>query len=91
MLYIDPPFEESSTVKVVQWNEAYSSLEGMTATLSGWGKSQNDERPKYLSQISPKITMDGNDHNGMAIIRMPNTDGSGVCQGDSGGNILKSF
>ena len=88
MLNIDTPFTESSSVKIIQMNKWYASLKGKTATLSGWGKSETDQYPTYLSQITPMITMDGNDHNGMAIIRMANTAGSGVCQGDSGGNIV---
>ena len=87
-MYIDTPFTESSSVKIIQMNKWYASLKGKTATLSGWGKSETDQYPTYLSQITPMITMDANDHNGMAIIRMANTAGSGVCQGDSGGNIF---
>ena len=72
-------------------NDQYSSLEGKTATLSGWGTTETEWFPTYLSQISPKIAMDAEDQFGMAILRMPNTAGSGVCGGDSGGNTIMSF
>ena len=91
MLYIDTPFTTSSKIQTIPMNTAYSNLKGKTATLSGWGKTQTEDYPQFLTQISPKITMDANDHNGMGILRMPNTAGSGVCQGDSGGKILKFF
>jgi len=85
LLYIDTPFTTSSKIQTIPMNTAYSNLKGKTATLSGWGKTQTEDYPQFLTQISPKITMDANDHNGMGILRMPNTAGSGVCQGDSGG------
>ena len=72
-------------------NEEYSNLEGETATLSGWGKTEKENSPALLSEITSKITSDADDNRGMARIRMPNTAGSGVCNGDSGGNILKYF
>ena len=72
-------------------NDKYSNLKGKTATLSGWGKSEAEKHPRYLSQTTSKITMDDGDRTGMAVLRMPNTAGSGACKGDSGGNIFKVF
>ena len=91
LVYIDTPFTESDSTKIIQMNEEYSSLTGKIATLSGWGMSETEERPALLSAISPEIVFELVDNTGMSVIRMPNSAGSGVCQGDSGGNILKSF
>ena len=91
LLYIDKPFTESDSTKIIQMNDQYSSLEGKTATLSGWGKTESENSPALLSEITSMITKDGADSRGMRVIRMPNTAGSGVCQGDSGGNTFKSF
>jgi len=85
LMYIEQPFTESDSIKVIQMNEQISNLQGQTATMSGWGKSEKESWPDLLSQYSATIQMDGDDHNGMGILRMPNTEGSGVCQGDSGG------
>ena len=90
-MYIEQPFTESDSIKVIQMNEQISNLQGQTATMSGWGKSEKESWPDLLSQYSAQIQMDGDDHNGMGILRMPNTEGSGVCQGDSGGNAFKFF
>ena len=91
LMYIETPFTESDSIKVIPMNDQYSILEGKTATLSGWGKTEKEERPDLLSAISPLITMDAVDQNGMGVLRMPNTAGSGVCQGDSGGPLFCDF
>ena len=87
-MYIDPPFMESNSIKVIEMNENISSLEGKISILSGWGTTEKVGGGDYLSETSSKITMDADDHNGMGVLRMPNTAGTGVCQGDSGGNTF---
>ena len=87
-MYIDPPFTGSNGIKVIEMNEKISNLEGKVSILSGWGTTEKERGPDYLSETSSKITMDADDHNGMGVLRMPNTAGSGVCQGDSGGNTF---
>jgi len=85
LMYIKTPFTQSSSIQVIPMNENLSNLQGKTATNSGWGKTESETHPEYLSQTSMTIGSDADDRNGMGVLRMPNTAGSGICQGDSGG------
>ena len=91
LLYIAKPFDFSNTVKIIPMNNEMSDLEGKMTTVSGWGKQESIERPNMLSQTTMKIAKDGLDGLGMQIIRMPNTELTGICQGDSGGNDVNVF
>ena len=88
LLHLQTPFQESNTIKAIALNDRYRNLEGYTATLSGWGKTESSHGPSLLRQINLRVTKHGNDWRGMGIIQMAYTQYRGVCSGDSGG---KSF
>ena len=88
MIYIDQPFESSNEVKTIELNDHIANLQGKTAIVSGWGKTENEHHPRILS-ATPLVITNDRLKDGKAIIEMLHTDGSGVCMGDSGGNYLK--
>ena len=83
-MYVATPFVLSGTVKTIPLNEKYSNLQGMTATLSGWGCTEAECNPRLLSQTSLRID-DEYSNRGMQILEMSMRGESGVCSGDSGG------
>ena len=88
-MYIQTPFPESNSIQTIAINDQYSNLQGFDATVSGWGKTEYEARPDILRQTTLKVGSDMNDPtNGMGVLRIPNTQGSGVCTGDSGGKYL---
>lgn len=62
----------------------------MYATVSGWGRTEKTFNPNILSQTTMRIGGDISS-NGMQVLEMPNTEGSGICKGDSGGKSFVRF
>ena len=88
MLHLQTPFQESNNINPIALNDRYGDLEGYTATVSGWGKTETSHGPSFLRQTTLRVTNNGDDSRGMGIIQMARTQYRGICSGDSGG---KSF
>ena len=86
MIYIEQPFELSQNIQIVQLNDHIADLTGKIATISGWGRTETKNWAQMLSATKIKIK----DNDGRRIV-MPNTNGSGSCFGDSGGNNIKIY
>ena len=92
MIYISQPFELSQEVKTIELNHHIANLQGKTATFSGWGITENEKHPSILSALTLVIARDMLDEEyNERVIETLQTDGSGICMGDSGGNYLKYF
>ena len=89
LLYIDQPFHLSKDVNTAPLNDHIRNLQGQTATLSGWGWTETEYSPNFLSQTSVKIFADFT-HRGRSLFKMKNANptNTGTCLGDSGGNPL---
>lgn len=90
LLKIDPPFEESDTVKPIQINDMYENLEEDEVLISGWGAT-TDDFPDQLQKILMKITSQGKGGKfddffpRFMVFNMDSSEGEGACFGDSGG------
>ena len=91
LLKIDPPFEESDTVKPIQINDMYENLEEDEVLISGWGAT-TDDFPDQLQKILMKISSQGKGGKfddffpRFMVFNMDSSEGEGACFGDSGGN-----
>ena len=85
---METPFQESNSIKTIAINDRYANLKGQTATVSGWGRTHAEWSPTILQQTNIRVGYDIDVSMGMGVLRMPNTQGNGVCQGDSGGKYL---
>jgi len=91
LLRIDPPFEESDTVKPIQVNDIHENLVGQEILISGWGTTTTGY-PGQLQKLLMNITSQGegipmgNWVEGDMVINMNSSKGEGACYGDSGGN-----
>ena len=85
---IEPPFEESGTVKPIHINNNYGDLEGRDVLISGWGSTLTSapNMPFQLQAVCLKITGKANGRLfGEPNIKMFSSEGKGACFGDSGG------
>ena len=88
LLKIEPPFEESDTVKPIHINNDYGDLEGRDVLISGWGSTLTltPDNSFQLQAICLKITGKANSWMfGEPNIKMFSSEGRGACFGDSGG------
>ena len=90
LLGIDPPFEESDSVKPIQINDIDSNLIGQEVLMSGWGATTSDSHPDQLREVLVEITSQENPILGYGywVITMESSEGEGACYGDSGGNYV---
>ena len=75
-------------MQIIPLNYHFEHLAGKRATLSGWGKTEKEKSPSFLSQTSMLIAFDKIDR-GRPLLEMlnANPEFTGVCKGDSGGNF----
>jgi len=86
LLRIDPPFEESDSVKPIQINDIKSNLEGQEVLMSGWGATTSDYHPDQLSEVLVEIKRQQySSYYPYWVIIMESSKGEGACYGDSGG------
>jgi len=91
LLRIDPPFEESDTVKAIQINDMHADLKGQKVLISGWGRTTEEKFHGQLHKVVEEITSQGlggklNDFfPRFMVLNMDSSKGTGACYGDSGG------
>ena len=86
-MYIAKPFPLSNKIQIIEMNDYASNLEGKIATISGWGMTEEEYPADKLSKTDITIEGDYLNHAENHVIMMTNSQGTGICRGDSGGSI----
>ena len=91
LLNMHNAFTMSDKIKPIALNYDLPNVQGKMATVSGWGYTEKEYYPNFLSQRTMEIEYDATLNGRPLLITLQSTTGTTICLGDSGGYSLRIY